>query len=133
MSVTSRIALISRATTPLAFIACAAVILLRFPPTRYTFYPQCPVYDLFHLQCPGCGATRALAALLRGHFTEALHLNALFTLMLPPAMLYATICYRRYLRREPLCWPQIPPAGIYAWLAVAAIFSVLRNLPVGLL
>ena len=125
----NRIALILRAAAPPAAIAFAAVILLRFPPTQFSFYPQCPVYQLLHIQCPGCGATRALAALLRGHLTEALHLNAFATLMFPPALVYAAICYRRYLCIEPIRWPRLPPTGIYAALVAAAIFTILRNLP----
>jgi hypothetical protein len=125
----SRVAAISRAAAPVVLIAFAAAILLRFSPAQYSFYPQCPINYFLHLQCPGCGATRALAALLRGHFTEALHLNALTTLMIPPVAAYAVICYRRYLRAEPFRWPQLPPTGIYAALAVAVIFTILRNLP----
>ena len=133
-AVHTRIGFAVRAATPVAILALVAAVLLRFPPTQYTFYPRCPIYWLLHLQCPGCGTTRALAALLHGHFAEALRLNALTTLMLPPAAAYAVICYRRslraYLRSEAFHWPQLPSIGIYAALAAATIFAVLRNLPV---
>lgn len=133
----TRIGFAVRAAAPVVVLALTAAVLLRFPPTQYSFYPQCPVYALLHLQCPGCGTTRALAALLHGHFAEALRLNALTTLMLPPAAVYAVICYRRslraYLRAEAFRWPQLPSTGIYAALAAATIFAVLRNLPVRLL
>jgi hypothetical protein len=136
-STATRIGFAIRAAAPVAIVALAAAVLLRFPPAQYSFYPQCPLHALLHLQCPGCGTTRALAALLQGHFAEALRLNALTTLMLPPAAAYAVICYRRslraYLRSEAFHWPQLPPRGIYAALAAAAIFAVLRNLPVRLL
>jgi hypothetical protein len=135
--VRTRIGFAVRAAAPVVVLALTAAVLLRFPPTQYSFYLRCPVYALLHLQCPGCGTTRALAALLHGHFAEALRLNALTTLMLPPAAAYAVICYRRslraYLRSEALHWPQIPPPGIYAALAIATIFAVLRNLPIRLL
>ena len=58
------------------------IVLLCFPPAQNNFYPKCPIYKLTHLQCPGCGATRA-AAVLRGDFAEAIHFNALVTLLLP--------------------------------------------------
>jgi hypothetical protein len=128
-----RIAILASAAAPVAIVALAAAVLLRFPPTLYSFYPQCPVYDWLHLECPGCGTTRALAALLQGHVKEAFRLNALTTTMLVPAIAYAVICYRRYLGTEPFRWPQLPSSGIYAMLAIALLFTVFRNLPLHLL
>ena len=64
----SRTADALRAAAPPAIIAFAATLLLRFPPAQYSFYPRCPVHQLLHLQCPGCGATRAIADILRGGF-----------------------------------------------------------------
>jgi hypothetical protein len=125
----SRTADILRAAVPPAIISVAAILLLRFPPAQYSFYPRCPVHDLLGLQCPGCGATRAIAAALRGHFAEALHLNPLVTLLLPCAAAYGILCYTRLLQRKPLRWPQPPPAIIYSALTLAAIFTVIRNLP----
>jgi hypothetical protein len=118
-----------RAAAPPAIIALAAIILLRFPPAQYSFYPRCPIYELLRLQCPGCGATRAIAAVLHGHFIEAMSLNALITLLLPFAAAYGTLCYYRLLQRKVLRWPQPPPAVLYAALAAAAVFTVIRNLP----
>jgi hypothetical protein len=124
-----RIATTLRAAAPLAVIVAAAFILLRLPPAQSSFYPRCPIYEYLHLQCPGCGATRALAALLREHFSEAMHYNALVTPLLPIAAIYGVLWYRRFLRREVIRWPQIPQATIYCALAIAAAFMVLRNLP----
>src|SRR5271170_328868 len=125
----SPMANILRAAAPLAVIACAATILLLFPPGQYSFYPRCPIHELLQLQCPGCGATRALAALLRGHLAEAMRLNALMTLLLPVATAYAIPCYCRFLQRKTICWQQLPPSAIYTALALAAVFTVMRNLP----
>jgi len=129
----SRLAQVLRAATPLVAVAFIAGVLLRFPPTECSFYPQCPVYRLLHLECPGCGTTRALAALLHGHIMEALRLNALTTMMLVPGFLYAAVCYRRYIGTASFRWPQIPSASIYATLAAAILFMIFRNLPVHLL
>lgn len=119
---------IARGLAPLAAVVCVAAILFRFPPEQYHFYPQCPVYALFHIECPGCGTTRALAALLHGNIGQALRMNALTTLMLPFAAIYAALCYVRYLRRQPLCFPQIPAKAAYAGIAVALGFMIVRNL-----
>jgi hypothetical protein len=127
-SARSRVAGICRAAAPLAFISLIATVLLLFPPTQYSFYPQCPIYRYLHIECPGCGTTRAIAAMLHGHFSEALRLNALTTLLTPPAAIYAVIHYRRFLQRQPFHWIQIPSAAIYSALAVAVIFTFARNL-----
>jgi hypothetical protein len=125
----SRTADTVRAAALPALIALAAILLLCFPPAQYSFYPRCPIYELFHLQCPGCGATRAIAAILHGHFIEAMSLNALITLLLPFAAAYGILCYYRLLQRKVLRWPQPPPAVLYAALAAAAVFTLIRNLP----
>jgi hypothetical protein len=118
-----------RWVAPPVIVALAAILLLRFPPGQYNFYPGCPIHELLHLQCPGCGATRALAALLHGHFAEAMNLNALVTLLLPFAAAYGIRCYCRLLQRKALRWPQPPPAILYAGFTLAAVVTLIRNLP----
>jgi Protein of unknown function (DUF2752) len=126
-----------RAETGLAaafvFAAGVALFLLRFPPEEYGFYPQCPIHTYLHLLCPGCGATRALAALLHGGVADAFHLNALLIVgVLLAAAVYAGLCLVRLLCREAFRWPAPHPkwrnALIYAGIAVAVGFAVLRNL-----
>ncbi|WP_179581321.1 DUF2752 domain-containing protein [Tunturiibacter gelidoferens] len=128
----SRVAAIVRTVVPLAIVGVVAGVLRRFPPAQYSFYPRCPIYEAFHLQCPGCGATRAVAALLQGRLNEAIHLNALITLLLPLAAAYGFGWYWRFVRREDDGWPRMPGAPVYVVLAVASIFTVLRNLPLRL-
>jgi hypothetical protein len=124
----SRIADLLRAAGPLVIIALAAVILLRFPPEQYSFYPPCPIYRYFNIECPGCGTTRALAALLHGHILEAIRLNALTMSLLPPAAIYAVLSYCRFLQRKTFRL-HLPSAVVYASAAVAAAFMIVRNLP----
>jgi hypothetical protein len=125
----SRVADTLLAAAPLAILSLVLTVLLRFPPTQYGFYPQCPIHQLLHLECPGCGATRAVVALLHGQFAAAMPLNALVTLLLPFAATHGVLCYYRFLKRKPLPRPEPKPAAIYAALAVAAVFTVIRNLP----
>jgi len=127
--ISSRTAIALRAAAPLALLATVAIMLLRLPPAQSSFYPRCPIYEYLHLQCPGCGATRALAALLRGHFREAIHFNALVTSLLPIAAAYSTIWYRRLLQGEATRWPQLPQPVLYCAFGIAATFTILRNLP----
>jgi len=127
--VRGRVRAVARAVAPAAVAVCVAVVLLRFPPEQYGFYPKCPIYEMFHVECPGRGTMRALAALLHGHVAEAFRLNALTMSALPVVIGYAAAWYRRYLRREAFRWPQVPAAGVYAVLTVAVVFAVFRNLP----
>jgi hypothetical protein len=122
------VASVLRAATPLAAIAFATAILFRFPPERYAFYAQCPFHQLFNLQCPGCGATRALAALLHGDVAAAIHVNALATAFFPLAAAYGIFAYSRFLKREPIRPPTLPPATVYAALGITLVFGVIRNL-----
>ena len=118
---------LAHAALALALLLCASLLLS--PPGRVSFYPFCPIHQYLGILCPGCGATRALAALLHGRLREALRLNALFVLLLPVALAGALRSYRRALRPESFRWPQPPAAALYATLAAVAIFTVARNLP----
>jgi hypothetical protein len=120
-------AITSASVRPAAALAAlvllaAAAILFRFPPAQYSFYPQCPIHSYLGILCPGCGTTRAFSALLHGHLTDALRLNALTTLLLPIALLRTVLAQRSLRSLQPT------PAVLYSLLAFAAIFTVARNL-----
>jgi hypothetical protein len=111
-----------------AFASLAgAVILYKFPPEQYAFYPQCPIFRYLHVYCPGCGATRALSALLHLRIAEALHYNALVVLLVPVLLAYFTAAYWRATRDEVFTWPRVPALGLTALLVVCAAFGLLRN------
>ena len=116
------------AAAPLVCVGLAAMVLLRFPPDQYGFYPVCPIYRYLHLLCPGCGATRALTALLHGRVDEALRLNWLIVMLLSVCGGYGVAGYRRWLQGDEFGWPRIPVAAIYGTLIVTVIFGVARNL-----
>lgn len=97
-----------------------AALLLLFPPDRYGFYPQCPIFAATGLLCPGCGGTRALAALLHGDVQAAWKWNALIVSLLPFAGVWAVL---RTCRKD-VRMPQGAWAGI--GLIVAA-FGICRN------
>ena len=125
----NRIGLFLSAAAPLAVLLAAAIVFLVFPPAQYGFYPQCPVYHYLHLLCPGCGGTRAVAALLHGQIVEALRLNPLITLLTPVAMTYMAVHCRRVFKNQSFSWPQPSPSAIYATLGAASLFAIVRNLP----
>lgn len=110
-----------------ALLLCA---LLRFyPPASTSFYPACPIHQYLYIDCPGCGGARALAALFQGRIAEAIHLNALFVLLLPIALAGAIESYRRAVRPGNFRWPQPPMPAVYATIALAVTFTIARNLP----
>src|SRR4051812_20010867 len=108
------------AHTTLIYVLLSCFALICFPPSRFAFYPNCPIHEYFGLLCPGCGATRACAALLRGHFVDALRQNALFVLLLPFATFGFTRAYLRAIRPGDLRWPQIPNPALAAALLTTA-------------
>lgn len=96
-------------------------------------YPRCLFYETTGYYCAGCGATRALHALLHGRLTDALHDNALFVALLPMTLTLAWKWAAPAWRENR--WPAVQPAprllvarGV-ALLAVAALFMAARNLP----
>jgi predicted ABC-type exoprotein transport system permease subunit len=58
--------------------------------------------------------------------------NALVTLLLPLALAYGILCYGRFLQRRAIHWPHVPPAVLYAAFSLAAVFTMIRNLPLHL-
>ena len=110
-------------------LAAGSTVLFFFDPSDTDFYPPCPFHALTGLYCPGCGTTRALHAVIHGHFGEALGLNPLMVVMLPllgySLMSYATLA----VRGRPL--PRILTSSFWGWLAFGIILTywVLRNIP----
>ena len=110
-------------------LALIAVLLWRFPPSQYAFYPQCPIYAAFSILCPGCGATRALAALLRGNLAEALRWNALVVYTLPASALYATCRWARSTPEMPSRQGRsVSPGLLGVAFGVVLVFTILRNI-----
>jgi Protein of unknown function (DUF2752) len=105
-----------------------AATLFRFSPEEYSFYPRCPFYALMHHYCPGCGATRAVAALLHGDVSAALHFNAAMTLLLPVLLWYFGRMYWTAARENRIDWPQVPQWSWKAALACVLLFAVARDL-----
>jgi hypothetical protein len=90
--------------------------------------PLCPSKIVFGIDCPLCGATRAVGALARGHVGNALDHNVVFTVAVPfMVVLWAIWAVRSWNHRP---FPRIP-WNRTATLATAAFllaFLVVRNL-----
>jgi len=96
-------------------------------------YPRCLFYETTGYYCAGCGATRALHALLHGRWPDALHDNALFVVLLPVALALVLKWAAPAWRDNR--WPVVPldprrfATRAVALLAVAVLFMAMRNLP----
>ena len=100
-------------------------------PTQCAFFPKCPTYYLFKLYCPGCGAARALHALLHGQWRQALAYNVFLTLLLPWFLGLALLhTYAAFSKQPRPAFMQKNYAEA-AWVLVIALllFTILRNCP----
>lgn len=109
-------------------MAGAAGILFFFNPAEHGFYPVCYFHAATGLNCPGCGALRAMHQLLHGHLVEAARFNLLLLLCLPYAG-WRTISFAVARLRGRRTAFTIPSVWLWTFLCVAIAFAILRNLP----
>ncbi len=107
----------------------SGAILFFFDPAKHGFYPICLFHSLTGLNCPGCGATRAAYQLLHGHLLRALQDNALFVLALAALTGRGAWLAVKKIRSQPAAFV-VPPKALWAFLVIALVFTLLRNLPV---
>ena len=127
--------LTTRAQIALAACACAgaSAFLYAVDPARHAVYPQCLLYNATGYYCAGCGATRAIHALLHGRVIEALHDNALFVAALP--FLAGFAGWSLWQTWQKNAWPEWRfPRATAAWsgagiFLLLTVFTILRNLP----
>lgn len=106
-----------------SLIVSATVVLYFFDPRTTWFYPHCPFLALTGFQCPGCGTTRALHALLHGHVSTAFALNPLLFIVPPPVGLL------HWMSRAKGGVLEAPRIVGWALLLLVVAFGIVRNLP----
>ncbi|WP_341267876.1 DUF2752 domain-containing protein [Gordonia malaquae] len=122
-----------RVLTPVLGVGVAAgvsaLVMIGDPTTPGGFLPPCPTNALLHVNCPGCGSTRALYSLLHGDVPAALHYNALGVI----AMVLIVVAFVMHVvglwrGRKLRSWQHLRYTPWIA-LAVTAVWFVIRNLP----
>lgn len=117
------------AAAGLIIAATGSFIVARFNPVTAGFFPQCPLYQMTGLACPGCGLTRGFHALFHGDVLTALDYNALLPLY---ALFFLYVVVSMFLivaRGRGLAIGKLPQKAIWSFLAIGLTFAVLRNLP----
>jgi hypothetical protein len=111
-----------------ATLAGGIAVVFFFNPATHTFYPVCQFHRLTGLNCPGCGMTRALYALLHAKFMRAMRDNALFVLALATLTIRGA-WFRWNKFRGRLNGGFFTARFLWPLLVFAVTFTVLRNLP----
>lgn len=115
-----------------AGLACAgiagAVLLRRFDPSRPgSGLPPCPFHWATGLYCPGCGATRAMHALVHFDLAAALAMNPFLVLALP----FIAVLLADFAGWWPARW-RLAHSGLLdarPWAVLVIAFWIARNLP----
>lgn len=85
------------------------------------------------LECPGCGAQRAIHSLLNGDFVSALHFNVLTVIAIPYLLLYALLLAaekifpgsRSFCRKPVMAFYHGP--ALWVILGIVLAFWLFRN------
>lgn len=98
------------------------------PNTERGIYPPCPFKAYTGLDCPGCGLTRAVRALITGDPVRALDHNLLILVMLPVAV-YTYVQWVASSFGKQLPSLRVKPWMGWAFAVFVVAYWVVRNLP----
>lgn len=114
----------------LGVFALGSIVVGFFDPGKAALFPGCPLLQITGFACPGCGLTRGFHSLFHGEFLLALDFNALipiFALVFAYLTLLATSIA---ITGRDLRFRILTPTTLWVFLTIAAVFGVLRNIPV---
>ena len=117
---------------PWVLLAAGVVLLagvgLFFLLARLGYGIPCPLYTLTGFQCPGCGNSRAVVALLQLDFRGAISYNPLFPLEFFYIGWVLFFCSKSYLKGKPFAYhPPCPFMDILV-LGLVVLWGIVRNL-----
>ena len=91
---------------------------------KYDIGIPCIFFELTGFYCPGCGATRAIASLIRLNPYQALRYNPLTIILLLPSIIY--LIYKYIFNGK----KRVPNWIWCILLIITILFGILRNIPV---
>lgn len=110
-------------------ILVAIIVVGVADPSEYTWMPKCIFKLITGYDCPGCGSSRALHALIHGNFLQALHFNyfLIVTFIYAGSVFFAGNLkwVKNSLIKKILCGKVV--AGIY--IVMFFFWWIIRNLP----
>ncbi|HEX6416971.1 MAG TPA: DUF2752 domain-containing protein [Acidimicrobiales bacterium] len=110
-------------------LAAATAYVGAVDPGRAGLFPPCPSRVVLGLDCPACGGLRGAHDLLRGDVVAALDHNPLLPLWLAAIALALAAWVPPLAGRRSVAWR--PPRWlVVAGVAMAGVFTLLRNLPI---
>ncbi|MEV0679740.1 DUF2752 domain-containing protein [Actinosynnema sp. NPDC050436] len=113
-------------------VAVAAVgagvgLLFSDPGGAGSWWPACPLYALTGIQCPACGSTRMVHALLHGDLAAAWRFNAVMLVAGLPLLAWLWVRWLRSARRGERTPPLPAKVGVPV-VALAVVWMLVRNL-----
>ena len=103
------------------------VVYASFDPTSHEWFPKCVFLNLTGWKCAGCGAQRAIHALLTGDFAEAWRQNALLMLFIPIIIFMIWLEFIR--TKKPKLYSKFySPTAIWLFAVIIILWTIFRNL-----
>lgn len=94
----------------------------------FNIYLRCPIHEIFHVYCPGCGLTRMLLSILKLDFYQAFRYNPLLFIMLPFSLLLLFENIYSESKNKKSMYKKIPNCIWYTIIVLLLIYGVLRNI-----
>lgn len=91
-------------------------------------YLKCPIYEIFHVYCPGCGLTRMLSSILKLDFYQAFRYNPLLFIMLPFSLILLIEDIYSELKKKKSIYRKIPNYIWYIIIVILLAYAILRNI-----
>jgi hypothetical protein len=92
------------------------------------FSPPCGLLTMFHVYCPGCGGTRALFSLLKGHFLQSFYYNPAVLLGAALILYYEIAVMVTLVKNNGKIYYYNKPTLVYVYIAVVLGYAVVRDI-----